>query len=100
MIQRTLNLLKILDNKTSAFLFGARGTGKSSQALTFLDHQSTHGMLPFQINLLESETYEQYLKQPDLFRRELIQLKCFEAFIWELDDNSKQWRQKLLRVQS
>jgi predicted AAA+ superfamily ATPase len=74
MIHRTLNLLKILDKKSSTFLFGARGTGKSSIALAFLDHQITQGMIPFQINLLESETYEKYLKQPELFRKELIQL--------------------------
>lgn len=69
MIERELNLLKLLGKETSAFLFGARAVGKSYLAQDFLKGQKS----VFSIDLLHSESYERYLKSPQLLRKEVEQ---------------------------
>lgn len=74
MIQRKINILKLLGNNTSAFVFGARGTGKSHLASEFMKVKHESHARTLILNLLESDTYEKYLKHPDLFRKEIIKL--------------------------
>lgn len=71
MLKRTLNLPKILGIKNSAFLFGARGVGKSTLVKDFLQMESQRGIATRTIDLLQTETYERYLKHPEFLRREL-----------------------------
>jgi predicted AAA+ superfamily ATPase len=71
MLKRTLNLPKILGIKNSAFLFGARGVGKSTLVKEFLQMESQRGIATRTIDLLQTETYERYLKHPEFLRREL-----------------------------
>ena len=89
MIHRYLNILKLLDKNASAFLFGARGTGKSYLANEFMQSRNDKNIATLSINLLESETYEKYLKHPDLFRKEITKLttqkeKCISIYVDEI----------------
>ena len=71
MVKRTLNLSKILGNKSSALLFGARGVGKTALSLSFIQElrEAQHSVLIY--DLLHSDTYERYLKEPHLLRLEV-----------------------------
>jgi len=64
MIQRSIDLVKILSNNDSAFLFGARGTGKTVLAKSWLEKQPAG----FMINLLDPGTYSRYLQNPGQLR--------------------------------
>lgn len=67
MVIRSLNLLKILGNDRSAFLFGPRGVGKTVISKDFLGHFEPS----FEIDLLDTDLYKRYLTTPSLFRREV-----------------------------
>jgi len=67
MISRELDLFKILGRKTSAFLFGARGTGKTVIAQEWLKSIDSS----FSVNLLEPEYYQRYLRDPAQFRADI-----------------------------
>ena len=58
MYQRILDLTKLLKKK-SFFLFGPRGTGKT----TLVKHTLTDATV---IDLLEIRTYREYLKNPSI----------------------------------
>jgi len=59
-------LCKLPTNR-SFFLFGPRQTGKSTLVRSILDPKST-----WTVDLLSSETYIRYLKDPGLFRKEAV----------------------------
>ena len=67
MVKRALNILNILAQDRSAFLFGARGVGKTFLAHEFL--QSSENVLT--IDLLDSDTFNRYLLNPGLFRADV-----------------------------
>jgi len=74
MLKRTLNLSKLLNKGASLFLFGARGTGKSSlvrEQLSAFAKQSTPCVT---LDLLETDTFEKYLKDPSIMRKELVKV--------------------------
>ena len=60
MISRILNISEIIGNNGSAFLFGARGTGKTVLAKKWLETEHN----PFSIDLLDPEFYQRYLRKP------------------------------------
>ena len=60
MIERSLKLPKILGDSRSAFLFGARGVGKTHLATEWLALKER----TFSVSLLEPEPYERYLRDP------------------------------------
>jgi predicted AAA+ superfamily ATPase len=64
MYKRTLDLKKLLEKK-SFFLFGPRGTGKT----TLLRHTLTNTTV---IDLLEVNTYREYLKNPSLISEQKL----------------------------
>ena len=66
MITRTLNLSTLLGNYSSAFLLGARGTGKTFLAREFLKDRRH---LTFE--LLKGETFTRYLGHPEYLRHEI-----------------------------
>jgi len=59
MYKRILDLTKLLKKK-SFFLFGPRGTGKT----TLVKHTLTKATV---IDLLEIKTYREYLKNPSIY---------------------------------
>lgn len=67
MVNRTLDLSSILGRKGSAFLFGARGTGKTFLAREWLRGQK-HTL---SINLLEEKNYLGFLQRPGRLREEV-----------------------------
>src|SRR5262245_8010119 len=67
MVTRSLNLLKLLGKNNSAFLFGARGVGKTHLAQAVLPH-FPHVKV---FDLLKSEEFERYLRTPHQLRLEL-----------------------------
>lgn len=67
MVNRLLDLEKLLGAKHSSFLFGPRGVGKTSLAKRFVENQS-HAK---SIDLLNLDIYRRYLTEPEFFRREL-----------------------------
>ena len=60
-----------MGKKSSAFLFGARGVGKTRLAEEYLASLEVEGIRTHRYDLLKSEVYERYLKQPHLLRLEL-----------------------------
>lgn len=66
MFHRLINL----PVRQSYFLFGARGTGKTTLLRANLSKSSTHF-----IDLLDEEVYDRYLRQPRAFEAELKALK-------------------------
>lgn len=64
MYKRTLDLTKLLEKK-SFFLFGPRGTGKT----TLLRHTLSDATV---IDLLEIKTYREYLKNPSLISEQKL----------------------------
>ena len=67
MVKRAINLLKLLSKNQSAFLFGPRGVGKTRLSNDFLEFKQTS----FSLDLLSTDTYTRYLKDPGLFYREV-----------------------------
>ncbi len=66
MTPRLLNLLKLLGNKQSAFLFGPRGVGKTTLAEAYLKKVGPS----LTINLLHDDEFSRYLINPSLLRAE------------------------------
>jgi predicted AAA+ superfamily ATPase len=67
MVDRTLDLARLLKNGHSAFLFGPRGVGK-----TLLSKEFIQSLQPsFTIDLLSYDLYTRYISQPSLFRKEI-----------------------------
>ncbi len=67
MVQRVLNLTKKLPDSQSVFLFGPRGTGKTSLSKSWLAGlRST-----IEYDLLEGDTFTRYAASPGLFRKEI-----------------------------
>ncbi len=67
MIKRELNLLKVLGKKTSAFLFGARGVGKTHLAGEFLASIKS----PIRVDLLNAADFTRFLTDPGLLELEV-----------------------------
>lgn len=67
MIERSLNLSKILGDSGSAFLFGARGVGKTHLATQWMALKQR----TFSVSLLEPEHYERYLRDPGRLRADV-----------------------------
>jgi predicted AAA+ superfamily ATPase len=71
MVSRILNLRKSLGKNTSAFLFGARGVGKTRLCGAYLRHIEATGTPVLRYDLLQNDTYQRLLKRPELFRSEV-----------------------------
>jgi len=67
MITRSQNILKLLEKGRSTFLFGARGTGKTS----LLDELLRGWPSLLRIDLLRGEAFQRYATRPDLLGSEL-----------------------------
>ena len=86
MIQRYLNIPKILGKRHSALLFGARGVGKTKLAEAFLAGQRAS----LRYDLLEFDTFERLLKDPSIFRLEVAaRLKTSEHLVVFVDEIQK-----------
>lgn len=71
MVARSLNLPKSLGENGSAFLFGPRGVGKTRLCKDFINHLHTQGLSVVSYDLLQNDTYQRFLKRPELFRIEI-----------------------------
>lgn len=71
MVSRSLNLHSSLGKKTSAFLFGARGVGKTRLCSEYLEQLEGSGQSVLRYDLLLNDTYQRFLKRPELFRIEV-----------------------------
>lgn len=71
MVTRAINLSESLGKKTSAFLFGARGVGKTRLCLEYLNSLESRGEKVLRYDLLQNDTYQRFLKRPELFRGEV-----------------------------
>ena len=69
MYERKLNLIKLLKEKKSAFLFGPRGVGKTVLA----QHYLTRAGHAASIDLLSLDALRRYISEPGLFRLEIEQ---------------------------
>lgn len=67
MLTRSQNILKILEKGRSTFLFGARGTGKTSLLVETLSQWPS----TVRIDLLHGEAFQRYASRPELLRAEL-----------------------------
>ncbi len=67
MVQRHINLSKILGKNRSTFLFGPRGCGKTALLREFFDG-GVNGEI---ISLLNSENFRRYKLYPEQFRKDL-----------------------------
>ena len=65
MVERILNISKKLGKKSSAFLFGARGTGKTSLYQRYLQNTESPVLV---LDLLTPAIYTSYLTDQSLFR--------------------------------
>lgn len=74
MIKRELNLSEQLGLNSSAFIFGARGTGKTTLVREFLTSFPKAGWSSIEFDLLKTDVYERYLKHPHLFRLEVEEI--------------------------
>lgn len=81
MVNRVLSIADTIGQKNSAFLFGARGVGKTHLSRKFIrslnQHYETYDLLNFQ-------TYQRYLKNPSLFSEELHQImkRQRQCLVW------------------
>jgi predicted AAA+ superfamily ATPase len=90
MLKRELNISKLRGSKSSAFLFGARGVGKTHLAAAWIAALKKSGAAVQEINLLHTDTFERYLKHPALFREELeLHLKRGAALTVFVDEIQK-----------
>jgi predicted AAA+ superfamily ATPase len=71
MVLRSLKLSKSLGKKTSALLFGARGVGKTRLCSAYLNKLEASGENVLRYDLLQNDTYQRFLKRPELFRGEV-----------------------------
>jgi len=71
MVTRSLNLAKSLGESASAFLFGARGVGKTRLCNEYLTTLEVTGRSVLRYDLLQNDTYQRLLKRPELFRSEV-----------------------------
>jgi len=60
MVLRAVNLSESLGKKTSAFLFGARGVGKTRLCLEYLNSLESRGEKVLCYDLLQNDTYERF----------------------------------------
>ena len=67
-VKRDLNLFNILQKKESCFIFGPRGTGKTSLVKDFI-RSNLDSVL--QYDLLRSDQFKRYLRNPAIFREEV-----------------------------
>ena len=67
MLTRQLNLMELLGKNNSAFLFGARGVGKTKLAISFLEKKEH--VLTY--NLLDFSTYHRLLNNPSQISKEV-----------------------------
>lgn len=67
MIDRLLDLKKVLGTQHSAFLFGPRGVGKTKLSEKFLKPLPTK----YSIDLLNIEMLRRYLARPEIFKKEV-----------------------------
>ncbi len=67
MIPRTLNLLKLLNKKSSALLLGARGVGKTKLSQAWLKEQK----FSLSYNLLNSSDFRRLLDNPAILKNEV-----------------------------
>jgi uncharacterized protein len=72
MIYRTLNLSNILNKNLSAFLFGARGVGKTRLINHWIESSTTEKLV--YLDLLKPEQFSRYLKTPQLLFSEVESL--------------------------
>ncbi len=70
-VSRILNLSTSLGKNTSAFLFGARGAGKTRLCGEYLSQVEASGTMVLRYDLLQNDTYQRLLKRPELFRSEV-----------------------------
>ncbi|TWW08807.1 ATPase [Planctomyces bekefii] len=88
MVTRELNLSKQLGKSSSAFLFGARGVGKTRLCKEFVADQRSTGESVLEYDLLHNETYQRFLKRPHLFRleieRQIVNRKSLFVFVDEI----------------
>lgn len=90
MVCRTLNLSKALGKSTSAFLFGARGVGKARLCSDYLAQLEASGQSILRYDLLQNDTYQRFLKRPELFRSEVeTQLSRTEPLLVFVDEVQK-----------
>lgn len=68
MINRACNILKFLDKNKSVFVFGARGTGKTSYLRTLRETVLSHSMC---LDFLNNTSFRRYLENPDLLISEV-----------------------------
>jgi len=67
MVNRRINLKNLIGRYSSAFLFGARGVGK-----TYLLKHEQNNFKPYvAIDMLNYDVFSRYLKNPELFRKEI-----------------------------
>jgi hypothetical protein len=71
MVSRLLNIQKELGKSSTAFLFGARGVGKTRLCEEYLGRLIADGHEVMKYDLLHNEIYQQFLKRPHLFRLEV-----------------------------
>src|SRR5688572_10594270 len=67
MVERLLSLTKTLGVRHSAFLFGARGTGKTSLVKAWIQDRPD----VLQIDLLKPSEFSRYIKDPSQFESDL-----------------------------
>ena len=68
MINRACNIMKFLDKNKSVFVFGARGTGKTSYLRTLRETVLSHSMC---LDFLNNTSFRRYLENPDLLISEV-----------------------------
>lgn len=73
MVERSFNIAKELGKSSTAFLFGARGVGKTQLCEGYLDRLIAGGHEVMKYDLLHNETYQKFLKYPHIFRAEVIE---------------------------
>lgn len=87
MIKRLIQLSKYIDKNQSLFVFGPRGSGKTSLLEATLPPRS------LVISLLESEYFQRYLAEPSLFSREIMSrmkaLPTNETLVVAIDEVQK-----------
>lgn len=68
MINRACNIMKFLDKNKSVFIFGARGTGKTSYLRLLRETVLSHSMC---LDFLNNTSFRRYLENPDLLISEV-----------------------------
>lgn len=86
MVTREINLSKILGKNSSVLMLGPRGVGKTRLARTYVrEHPSA-----ISIDLLRSDNFNRYLKDPSLLRKEIdAQFRNQERLLVFIDEIQK-----------